>query len=87
MINWQGRGIRQGASTLTQQLARSLFPEVGRQNTADRKLREAVVALQLEAVYSKDTILKTYLNRVYLGLAGYGFEDAARFYFDNPLGI
>ncbi|MFN7513800.1 transglycosylase domain-containing protein, partial [Microcystis sp.] len=83
MINWQGQGIRQGASTLTQQLARSLFPEVGRQNTADRKLREAVVALQLEAVYSKDTILKTYLNRVYLGLAGYGFEDAARFYFDK----
>ncbi|MDJ0543894.1 MAG: transglycosylase domain-containing protein, partial [Microcystis sp. M53601_WE4] len=40
MINWQGQGIRQGASTLTQQLARSLFPEVGRQNTADRKLRE-----------------------------------------------
>ncbi|MFM7713756.1 MAG: transglycosylase domain-containing protein, partial [Microcystis sp.] len=61
MINWQGQGIRQGASTLTQQLARSLFPEVGRQNTAGRKLREAVVALQLEAVYSKDTILKTYL--------------------------
>ncbi|NCR11314.1 MAG: FHA domain-containing protein, partial [Microcystis aeruginosa LG13-11] len=83
MINWQGQGIRQGASTLTQQLARSLFPEVGRQNTAGRKLREAVVALQLEAVYSKDTILKTYLNRVYLGLAGYGFEDAARFYFDK----
>ncbi|GBE98886.1 transglycosylase family protein [Microcystis aeruginosa NIES-298] len=83
MINRERQGIHQGASTLTQQLARSLFPEVGRQNTAGRKIREAVVALQLEAVYSKDTILKTYLNRVYLGLAGYGFEDAARFYFDK----
>ncbi|WP_141705472.1 transglycosylase domain-containing protein, partial [Microcystis aeruginosa] len=83
MINRERQGIHQGASTLTQQLARSLFQEVGRQNTAGRKIREAVVALQLEAVYSKDTILKTYLNRVYLGLAGYGFEDAARFYFDK----
>ncbi|CCI18701.1 MrcB protein [Microcystis aeruginosa PCC 9807] len=83
IINRERQGIHQGASTLTQQLARSLFPEVGRQNTADRKIREMVVALQLEAVYSKDTILKTYLNRVYLGLAGYGFEDAARFYFDK----
>jgi membrane peptidoglycan carboxypeptidase len=84
MINRQRQGIHQGASTLTQQLRSVVYSqEVGRQNTADRKLREAVVALQLEAVYSKDTILKTYLNRVYLGLAGYGFEDAARFYFDK----
>jgi penicillin-binding protein 1A len=81
IINFQGRGIRQGASTLTQQLARSLFPEVGRQNTAARKWREMVVALQLEAVYSKNELLKTYLNRVYLGMGGYGFKDAAQFYF------
>ena len=74
---------RQGASTLTQQLARSLFPEVGRQNTAGRKLREALVALKLETFYSKDFILKTYLNRVYLGIGSYGFEDAAQFYFDK----
>ncbi|MEL6501830.1 MAG: transglycosylase domain-containing protein, partial [Cyanobacteria bacterium J06623_1] len=74
---------RQGASTLTQQLARSLFPEVGRQNTAGRKIREALVALKLETVYSKDFILKTYLNRVYLGVGSYGFEDAAQFYFEK----
>ena len=74
---------RQGASTLTQQLARSLFPEVGRQNTAGRKLREALVALKLETFYSKDFILKTYLNRVYLGIGSYGFEDAAQFYFEK----
>ncbi|MEA5535046.1 PBP1A family penicillin-binding protein [Crocosphaera sp. XPORK-15E] len=83
VINLKDDGIRQGASTLTQQLARSLFPEVGRQNTAGRKLREMIVALKLEAVYSKDFILKTYLNRVYLGVGSYGFEDAAQFYFDK----
>jgi 1A family penicillin-binding protein len=83
VVNFQARDTRQGASTLTQQLARSLFPEVGRQNTAGRKLREMAVAFKLEAVYSKNELLKTYLNRVYLGMGGYGFEDAARFYFDK----
>ncbi|MDJ0511751.1 MAG: PBP1A family penicillin-binding protein [Crocosphaera sp.] len=83
VVNLKDDGIRQGASTLTQQLARSLFPEVGRENTAQRKIREMIVALKLEAVYSKDIILKTYLNRVYLGLGNYGFEDAAQFYFDK----
>jgi len=74
---------RQGASTLTQQLARSLFPEVGRENTAGRKIREMMVAFKLETFYSKDFILKTYLNRVYLGIGTYGFEDAAQFYFEK----
>ncbi|MEN9870437.1 MAG: hypothetical protein RLZZ171_1425 [Cyanobacteriota bacterium] len=83
LINFTSSELRQGASTLTQQLARSLFPEVGRQNTAGRKLREALVALKLETFYSKDFILKTYLNRVYLGISSYGFEDAAQFYFDK----
>ncbi|MEO0012330.1 MAG: hypothetical protein RLZZ535_719, partial [Cyanobacteriota bacterium] len=83
VINFSSSELRQGASTLTQQLARSLFPEVGRQNTAGRKLREALVALKLETFYSKDFILKTYLNRVYLGISSYGFEDAAQFYFDK----
>lgn len=82
-INLEQQGIRQGASTITQQLARSLFPEVGRENTAGRKIREMVVALKLEAVYSKDDILKAYLNRVFLGLNNFGFEDAARLYFDK----
>jgi len=78
------RGNRpQGASTLTQQLARSLFPEVGRENTMGRKWREIAVALKLETVYSKDELLKAYLNRVYLGAGHYGFEDASQFYFDK----
>ncbi len=82
-INTKKDGNRQGASTLTQQLARSLFSQVGRENTAQRKIREAIVALKLEAVYSKEEILRTYLNRVYLGSNNYGFEDAAQFYFDK----
>lgn len=85
VVNFRGGEIRQGASTITQQVARSLFPEyVGRQeNTAGRKLREAVVALKLETFYSKDEILRNYLNRIYLGIEAYGFEDAAQFYFDK----
>lgn len=83
VINLTSSELRQGASTLTQQLARSLFPEVGRQNTAGRKIREMLVALKLETFYSKDFILKTYLNRVYLGIGSYGFEDAAQFYFEK----
>ena len=83
VINLTSAELRQGASTLTQQLARSLFPEVGRENTAGRKIREMLVALKLETFYSKDFILKTYLNRVYLGIGSYGFEDAAQFYFEK----
>lgn len=83
--NIQGGTIREGASTITQQVARSLFPEyVGRGNSAGRKLREAVVALKLETFYSKNEILRAYLNRVYLGIEAYGFEDASQFYFDKP---
>src|SRR4028119_2523362 len=84
VTNFRGGKISQGASTLTQQVARSLFPGyVGRLDSSGRKLREAVVALKLETFYSKDEILRTYLNRVYLGIEAYGFEDAAQFYFDK----
>ncbi len=58
-------GDRQGGSTITQQLARNLYPEeVGRAPTLARKLREAITAFKIEAVYSKDQILETYLNTV-----------------------
>lgn len=82
VTNIQGGEIRQGGSTVTQQLARSLYREyVGTEDSAGRKLREAVVALKLETIYSKDFLLLTYLNRVYLGTGNYGFEDASQFYF------
>lgn len=79
--NVRGGSIREGASTVTQQLARSVFRSyVGTDDSAGRKLREAAVALKLETFYSKDFLLLTYLNRVYLGTGAFGFEDAAQFY-------
>jgi penicillin-binding protein 1A len=82
VTNVKGGEIREGGSTVTQQLARSIFREyVGTEDSAGRKLREAVVALKMEAFYSKDDLMLTYLNRVYLGNGNYGFEDAAQFYF------
>lgn len=81
VTNIRGGEIREGGSSLTQQLARSLLRSyVGDQDSAGRKLREAAVALKLETVYSKDFLLLKYLNRVYLGNGTYGFEDAAQFY-------
>lgn len=75
-------GDRQGGSTITQQVARSLFRDyVGSADSLGRKLREAIVALKLETFYSKDALLLTYLNRVFLGGDSYGFEDAAQYYF------
>jgi peptidoglycan glycosyltransferase len=75
-------GDRQGGSTVTQQVARSLFRDyVGSADSLGRKLREAIVALKLESLYSKDAILLTYLNRVFLGGDSYGFEDASQYYF------
>jgi membrane peptidoglycan carboxypeptidase len=72
----------QGASTLTQQMARSLFRGyVGTEDSLARKVREAAVSLKLETFYSKDQILLFYLNRVFLGADTYGFEDAAKYYF------
>ncbi|MEM6401696.1 MAG: transglycosylase domain-containing protein, partial [Cyanobacteria bacterium P01_D01_bin.116] len=82
LINTRTGGVQQGASTVTQQVARSLFRDyVGRQDSLGRKVREAIVSLKLETFYSKDEILLSYLNRVYLGVNTSGFEDAARYYF------
>ena len=82
LTNIRGGGIREGGSTITQQLSRNIFRSyVGTEDSAGRKLREAVVAFKLETIYSKDFLLLTYLNRVYLGNGIYGFEDAAQFYF------
>jgi membrane peptidoglycan carboxypeptidase len=82
LINSRSGDVQQGASTVTQQVARSLFREyVGTQDSLGRKLREAIVALKLEIFYSKDEILLTYLNRVFLGGDTSGFEDAAQYYF------
>ena len=79
------RGNMQGGSTLTQQLARNLYPEeIGRSISINRKVKEAMTALKIEAVYSKDEILETYLNTVPFLYNAFGIEMAARTYFDKP---
>ncbi|WER49156.1 transglycosylase domain-containing protein [Cupriavidus sp. WKF15] len=77
-------GDRQGGSTITQQLARNLYPdEIGRAPTMTRKLKEAITAFKIEALYTKDQILETYLNTVPFLYNAYGIEMAARTYFDK----
>ena len=77
------RGRLQGGSTLTQQLARNLYPEaIGRAPTLERKVREAITALKIERAYGKDDILEVYLNTVPFLYNTYGIEMAARTYFD-----
>ncbi len=84
VTNLLGGRVLEGGSTLTQQIARSLYPEqVGQGETLGRKWRELLVALQLEARFSKEELLLSYLNRVYLG-AVWGFEDASRRFFSRP---
>ena len=70
-----------GGSGLTQQVARMVYPDVGRDVSLTRKLRELWVALQLEVGFSKNQILKLYLDRAYLGLGTEGFEQASQLYF------
>ncbi len=76
------RGVHQGGSTITQQLAKNLF--LSRERTLKRKIQEAMLALWLEHHLSKDEILSAYLNRVYLGSGAYGIEAAAQRYFSVP---
>ncbi len=70
-----------GGSGLTQQVARLYYPEVGTDLSLARKLRELWVAVQLEVGFSKNRILKMYLDRAYLGRGAEGFEQAAQLYF------
>ncbi|MBX3729019.1 MAG: PBP1A family penicillin-binding protein [Candidatus Sumerlaeia bacterium] len=85
LLNAQRGTMSQGASTITQQLPRNLATTIGREKTLERKVREALVALQLERHYSKDQILETYLNQIYLGSGNYGVEAAARRYFGKTV--
>lgn len=79
VANLMHRGVSQGGSTLTQQLAKNLF--LTQERTLQRKLQEAELALWLERKYSKAEILELYLNRVYFGSGAYGVEAAAQRYF------
>jgi penicillin-binding protein 1A len=80
--NVRSGGIREGGSTLTQQLVKNVY--VGADRTFFRKVREAVISVQLEKDYTKAEILEQYLNRVYFGDGAYGAEAAALSYFGKP---
>lgn len=77
---------KQGASTVTQQLARNLF--LSNEKTVIRKAREMVLAIRLERIYTKDQLLEMYLNTIYMGHGTYGIEAASRAYFGKaPAGL
>ncbi|MCX7898911.1 MAG: transglycosylase domain-containing protein, partial [Methylocystis sp.] len=79
----QGGRHVQGASTITQQVAKNFL--VGNERSIERKIREALVAFRIEAAYSKDRILELYLNEIYLGLGNYGVAAAALNYFNKSV--
>ena len=81
-VNLRAGQVRQGASTITQQVAKNLF--LNPERTIKRKVQELLLALWLEGRFSKDQILTVYLNRVYLGTGVYGVDAAARRYFGKP---
>lgn len=81
-VNVQAGRIRQGGSTITQQVAKNLFLTPDR--TIRRKVQELLLALWLEQKFTKDEILTVYLNRVYLGRGTWGVDAAARKYFNRP---
>jgi penicillin-binding protein 1A len=80
--NLRSPGTVEGGSTLTQQLARTLF--LSNKKTYGRKLREAVLALMIDAQLSKDQVLELYLNRIYLSAGIYGVETMSRHLFGRP---
>lgn len=75
--------VKEGASTITQQLARNMYPDVGKEVSINRKLREAMTSIQIERTYTKQEILAYYLNTVYFGKGAYGVEAAAQTYFNK----
>lgn len=77
------QGSTQGASTITQQLARNFF--LSPERTFERKAKEAILALEIERQLSKDEILELYLNKIYLGYRSYGVAAAAKTYFGKEL--
>jgi penicillin-binding protein 1A len=76
-------GLKQGASTITMQVARDFF--LTREKLFSRKLTEVMLAYKIERALTKDQILELYMNQIYLGQRAYGFSNAARVYFGKPL--
>ncbi|MFY9952738.1 transglycosylase domain-containing protein [Bradyrhizobium sp.] len=83
VTNAQAGGVRQGGSSITQQLAKNLF--LNNERTIERKVKEAFLAVWLETRLSKNEILKLYLDRAYMGGGTFGVDGAAHFYFNKSV--
>jgi len=83
LSNFASGGVRQGASTITMQVARNFF--LTKEKTLTRKFNEMLLAFKIEASLSKDQILELYVNQIYLGQRAYGFAAAAQIYFGKRL--
>lgn len=83
IANLSGGGRRQGASTITMQVARNFF--LSSEKTFNRKLYEVLLSFKIEASLSKDQILELYINQIFLGQRAYGFASAAQIYFGKSL--
>src|SRR3970040_2307686 len=81
--NFISGGVRQGASTITMQVARNFF--LSKERTITRKFNEMLLAFKIEANLPKDQILQIYINQIYLGQRAYGFAAAAQIYFCKTL--
>ncbi|MBD2240018.1 penicillin-binding protein [Aulosira sp. FACHB-113] len=81
IANWLAGGVREGGSTITMQLVKNIF--LSQKRAITRKIAEAVLAIRLEQVITKDQILEMYLNQVYWGHNNYGVQTAARTYFNK----
>ena len=82
-VNLRGGRLRQGGSTITQQVIKNVL--LTQERTMDRKMREMILARQIEAELGKDEILELYLNHIYFGHGRYGVEEAARVYFGKSI--
>src|SRR6201993_1863496 len=83
LTNARAGGVRQGGSTITQQLAKNLF--LSNERTIERKINEAFLALWLETHLAKNEILKLYLDRAYMGGGTFGVNSAAQYYFGKSV--
>ena len=83
LANLSAGGFKEGASTITMQVARNFF--LSSEKTATRKLSEALLAIKIEHSLSKEQILELYINQIYLGQRAYGFAAAAQVYYGKPL--
>ncbi|MGB0562118.1 MAG: transglycosylase domain-containing protein [Spirulinaceae cyanobacterium] len=81
LANWRSGAVVEGGSTVTMQLVKNLF--LSRERTVSRKLAEAVLAIRVEQIFTKEQILEMYLNSIYWGHNSYGVETAAQSYFNK----